>query len=143
MLPVILMADDDEDDILLIQEALRKCRVANRFHTVTDGEELMDFLKHRGRFSDPEKAPRPHIILLDLNMPKKDGRQVLREMKEDLELKPIPVVILTTSQVDKDIIEAYANGANSYITKPTTFEGLCDFIRRFSEYWFGSVTMPG
>jgi CheY-like chemotaxis protein len=139
---VILMADDDEDDVLLVREALERCNVINRFYTVADGEELMDFLKHRGKYTNPAETPRPHIILLDLNMPKKDGRQALREMREDSELKSIPVIILTTSQVENDILEAYATGANSYITKPATFDGMCDFVKKFSNYWFQSVTLP-
>ena len=103
----------------------------------------MDYLKHRGRFSDPAQAPRPGLILLDLNMPRKDGREALAEIKADPELRRIPVVVLTTSQAEEDIYSTYDLGVNSFITKPVTFEGLVKVMNTFSNYWFAIVRLPG
>ena len=138
----ILMADDDEDDCLLVSKAFEASRLANDLRFVADGEELMDYLKHRGRYADAETAPRPGLILLDLNMPRKDGREALKEIKEDAGLKEIPVVVLTTSKEDEDILRSYNLGANSYITKPVTFEGLCDVMKSLGKYWFEIVELP-
>jgi CheY-like chemotaxis protein len=138
----ILMADDDEDDCLLVSKAFEASRLANDLRFVADGEELMDYLKHRGRYADAETAPRPGLILLDLNMPRKDGREALKEIKEDAGLKDIPVVVLTTSKEDEDILRSYNLGANSYITKPVTFEGLCDVMKSLGKYWFEIVELP-
>jgi len=107
-----------------------------------DGEELMDYLCRRGKFSDPESAPRPGLILLDLNMPKKDGREALKEIKSDPDLKQIPIVVLTTSKADEDIYRSYNLGVNSYITKPVSFEGLVEVMKALSLYWFEIVRLP-
>ena len=138
----ILMADDDEDDCLLVSKAFEASRLANDLRFVADGEELMDYLKHRSRYADAETAPRPGLILLDLNMPRKDGREALKEIKEHAGLKEIPVVVLTTSKEDEDILRSYNLGANSYITKPVTFEGLCDVMKSLGKYWFEIVELP-
>jgi CheY-like chemotaxis protein len=136
------MADDDADDRMLAKDALDESRLANELHFVEDGEELMDYLHRRGGYAVPGAAPRPGIILLDLNMPKKDGREALREIKADPELRRIPVVVLTTSKADEDICRTYDVGANSYITKPVTFEGLVDVVRALGRYWFELVALP-
>jgi len=139
---IILMADDDEDDRFMAQEALLEARLTNDLHFVVDGEELMDYLCRRGKFSDPESAPRPGLILLDLNMPKKDGREALKEIKSDPDLKQIPIVVLTTSKADEDIYRSYNLGVNSYITKPVSFEGLVEVMKALSLYWFEIVRLP-
>ncbi|HEX8831540.1 MAG TPA: response regulator, partial [Longimicrobium sp.] len=131
----ILMADDDEDDRLLATEALAESRLSNELRCVEDGVELMDYLHRRGRYAPPASAPRPGLILLDLNMPRKDGREALREIKSDPLLRSIPVVVLTTSRADEDIARSYDLGANSYIAKPVTFEGLVDVVRALGRYW--------
>ncbi|MDQ3817539.1 MAG: response regulator [Acidobacteriota bacterium] len=138
----ILMADDDEDDRLLARQALEESRLANDFYVVEDGEELMDFLKRRGKYSDPSSSPRPGVILLDLNMPKKDGREALSEIKADPELRQIPVVILTTSKAEEDIFRSYDLGASSFITKPVSFEGLTQVMKGLGRYWFEIVYLP-
>lgn len=138
----ILLADDDPDDCLFAQEALAENRLANDLHIVGDGEELMDYLYHRGDYADPEKSPRPGLILLDLNMPKKDGWEVLQEIKGNPNLRQIPVVILTTSKAETDIFQSYDLGANSYITKPVTFEGLVEVMKTLGQYWFEIVDLP-
>lgn len=132
---VILMADDDEDDRLLTRDALVESRVANDLRFVEDGEALMDYLQRRGPYADPASSPRPGLILLDLNMPRKDGREALREIKADPELRRIPVVILTTSKAEEDVYRSYDVGANSYITKPVTFEGLIELMKTLGRYW--------
>ncbi len=138
----ILMADDDPDDCLLAREALAESRLANDLHFVSDGEELMDYLYQRGKYSVPGSAPRPGLILLDLNMPKKDGREVLKELKADPHLRQIPVLVLTTSQAEEDILRSYYLGANSYITKPVTFSSLIEVMQTLSKYWFEIVELP-
>ena len=139
----ILMADDDEDDCLLAREALAESRLAiSSLHFVQDGEQLMDYLYHRGRYSDLDLSPRPGLILLDLNMPKKDGREALRQIKTDATLRQIPVVILTTSKADEDICRSYDLGANSFITKPVTFSGLVEVMKSLGRYWFETVELP-
>ena len=140
---VILIADDDADDRMLAQEALEESRLANNVHFVEDGEELMDYLLRRGEYAESGAAPRPGLILLDLNMPRKDGREALREIKADPELRRIPVVVLTTSTAEEDILRTYDVGANSFITKPVTFEGLVELIRTLGHYWFQVVEIPG
>ena len=139
---VILMADDDADDRLLTQDAMTDARVINDLHFVTDGEELMEYLYRRGRYADAVSAPRPGLILLDLNMPKKDGREALKEIKDDPDLRRIPVVILTTSKAEEDIYRSYDLGANSFITKPVTFEGLIELMRVMGRYWIEFVELP-
>ena len=139
---VILLADDDEDDRLLTADALLASKLANDFKTVGDGEELMDYLYHRGKHAPPASSPRPGLVLLDLNMPRKDGREALREMKSDPALRSIPVVILTTSKTDEDIQNTYDLGANSFIVKPVTFDGLAEAMKVVTEYWFQIVHLP-
>src|SRR5919198_2950421 len=139
---VILMADDDADDRLLTQDAMTDARVINDLHFVTDGEELMEYLYQRGRYADEASAPRPGLILLDPNMPKKDGREALKEIKADPDLRRIPVVILTTSKAEEDIYRSYDLGANSVITKPVTFEGLVELMRVIGRYWIEFVELP-
>lgn len=138
----ILMADDDEDDRFMAKEALEEARLANDLHFVVDGVELMDYLHKRGKFSGNSSAPRPGLILLDLNMPRKDGREALREIKSDPDLKQIPIVVLTTSKADEDIYRSYNLGVNSYITKPVSFEGLVEVMKALSMYWFKIVQLP-
>src|SRR5688500_12364994 len=140
---VILMADDDEDDRLLAADALKEARLANPIYFVKDGEELMDYLHMRGEYSAGARpAPRPGLILLDLNMPRKDGREALGEIKADKNLRHIPMVILTTSRDEKDVFLGYDLGANSVIVKPVTFEGLVEVIKTLGVYWFEIVTLP-
>lgn len=138
----ILLADDDPDDRMLTQRALMKSRLANTLFMVEDGEELLDYLRRKGKYSDPEKSPRPGLILLDLNMPRKDGREALREIKSDPVLKRIPVVILTTSEAEQDVLRSYDLGVNAFVTKPVTFDGLATAIRRIGDFWFEIVKLP-
>ena len=116
-------------------------RLANDLRFVENGEDLMDYLRHQGKYSDTA-VPRPGLILLDLNMPRKDGRTVLKEIKSDPELRQIPVVVLTTSQADEDIYKSYDLGVNSYIVKPVTFEALVDILQTLEKYWFEIVELP-
>ncbi len=139
----ILMADDDADDRLMTKDAFEESRVANDLRFVEDGVELMDYLKRRGKYADPATSPRPGLILLDLNMPKKDGREALEEIKSDPALKNIRVVILTTSKAEADIYRTYNLSAASYITKPVTFEGLVEVIKTLGRYWLEIVELPG
>jgi CheY-like chemotaxis protein len=139
---VILLADDDEEDRMLAADAMHASRVANDLRFVEDGEELLDYLYKRGRFSAPDAAPSPGLILLDLNMPRKDGREALREIKADPDLRRIPVVVLTTSKAEEDIYRTYDLGANSFITKPVSFEGLVNVMRDIGRYWIEIVELP-
>ncbi|MAJ71026.1 MAG: response regulator [Alteromonadaceae bacterium TMED7] len=142
-LPVtILMADDDEDDRLLALDALKEGRVLNNLHCVEDGVELLEYLRREGKFADPTTSPRPSLILLDLNMPRMDGREALQHIKADPNLRSIPVVILTTSKEEEDMIRGYDLGAASYITKPVNFEGLVDLMRAIGRYWIEFVELP-
>jgi CheY-like chemotaxis protein len=139
----ILMADDDEEDRDLTRDALQDSRLANAMRFVVDGQDLMDYLRHDGRYRDPAvDAPRPGIILLDLNMPKKDGREALAEIKADESLRRIPVVVLTTSKDEEDVLRTYDLGVNSFITKPVTFAGLVEAMRTWTRYWFELVELP-
>ena len=138
----ILLADDDVDDRQLAREALAENRLKNELHEVGDGEELMDYLLRRGEYSDPRISPRPGLILLDLSMPKKDGREALAEIKGDPELRQIPVIVMTTSRADEDICRSYDLGASSFVTKPVTFTGLLDVMRGIERYWFEIVELP-
>jgi CheY-like chemotaxis protein len=138
----ILMAEDDEDDRLLTKEALEENRLINDLRFVEDGEELLDYLNRRGPYAERGQSPRPGLILLDLNLPRKDGREALQEIKGDPRLREIPVVILTTSKADEDIHRSYALGANSYITKPVTFAGMVELTRTLGRYWFELVELP-
>lgn len=139
---VILLADDDEDDRILTADALRVSKLANDLRTVSDGEELMDYLHHRGEYAPPASSPRPGLVLLDLNMPRKDGREALREMKADPGLRSIPVLVLTTSKAEEDIERTYNLGANSFIVKPVTFDDFVEAMRVATEYWFQVVQLP-
>ena len=138
----LLLAEDDPDDVLLIRDALTENRLANDLHHVEDGEELMDYLKRRGRFEDPATSPRPGLILLDLNMPRKDGREALAEIKQDADLRRIPVVALTTSRAEEDIVRSYDLGVSSFVTKPVTFSDFVDAMRTLGVYWFQLVELP-
>ena len=139
---VILMADDDEDDILLTQKALQKGKLLNTLYSVQDGEELLDYLFQRGAYSDPATSPRPGLVLLDLNMPKKDGREALKEIKSNADLRDIPIVVFTTSKAEEDIYRSYQLGVNSFITKPVTFESMIEVMQALGKYWFEVVTLP-
>lgn len=136
------MADDDDDDCLMAEEALREAKLLNPIRFVSNGEELLDYLYHRGDYSGPDSAPRPGLILLDLNMPRKDGREALQEIKKDPELKLIPIVVLTTSEAEEDIYRTYNLGVSSYITKPVAFEGLVEIMKNLASYWFNVVKLP-
>lgn len=138
----ILMADDDADDRQLTKEALEEGRLINDVRFVEHGEELMEYLRREGRYASPAEAPRPGLILLDLNMPRKDGRAVLEEIKKDPEFRTIPVVVLTTSKADEDVYKSYDLGVNSYIVKPVTFEALVDILQTLEKYWFEIVELP-
>jgi CheY-like chemotaxis protein len=139
---VILLADDDEEDRMLTAEALTESRVVNDFRFVEDGDELLDYLYHRGKYEHPASSPTPGLILLDLNMPRKDGREALREIKADPDLRRIPVIVLTTSKAEEDIYRTYDLGANSFITKPVSFEGLVTVMRDIGRYWIEIVELP-
>jgi CheY-like chemotaxis protein len=137
----ILMADDDADDRMLAADAMQESRLGNCFRFVEDGQELMDYLRRTGKYATAD-APRPGLILLDLNMPRKDGRQALEEIKSDPDLRRIPVVILTTSKTEEDVLRSYDLGANSFITKPVTFDRLVEIVRTLGRYWFTIVELP-
>jgi CheY-like chemotaxis protein len=139
----ILMADDDADDRQLTREALEDARLINDIRFVENGEELLEYLRRQGKWAAPADSPRPGLILLDLNMPRKDGRTVLKEIKQDPEFRTIPVVILTTSKSDEDVYRSYDLGVNSYIVKPVTFEALVDILQTLEKYWFEIVELPG
>lgn len=139
---VILMADDDADDRMLTRDALQESRVLNELRFVEDGEELMEYLTRTGKYENADDSPRPGLILLDLNMPKKDGREALKEIKSDPNLRRIPVVIMTTSKAEEDIFRSYDFGASSFITKPVTFDRLVELMRTLGEYWVEFVELP-
>lgn len=138
----ILMADDDADDRLLAEKALKAAHLDNSLNFVEDGEELMDYLLHRGKYTDASEYPTPGLILLDLNMPRKDGREALKEIKAHPLLHRIPVVVMTTSTGEQDILRSYDLGVNSYITKPVTFQGLVEAMQVMKQYWFQLVKLP-
>jgi CheY-like chemotaxis protein len=138
----ILMADDDEDDRRSVAKAWKNARATNPIHFVNDGEELIDYLHHRGKFADLPDWARPGLILLDLNMPKKDGREALREIKADPNLRQIPVVVLTTSKAEEDVYRTYDLGANSFITKPVTFTSMVELVQILGKYWIEIVETP-
>lgn len=139
---VILMADDDPDDRQLAREAFEENHLRNDLRFVEDGEELMDYLHQRGKYSEPGAAPVPGLILLDLNMPRKDGREALKELKADPKLRTIRVVVMTTSKAEEDVIRSYDLSAASYITKPVTFERLVEVVRTLGKYWLEIVELP-
>ena len=139
---VILYADDDPEDRMLAQDAFEESELPNPLHFVEDGEELLMFLYNQGAYRDKIKYPTPGLILLDLNMPKKDGWEVLKELKLHPKFKVIPVVVLTTSTMEEDISKTYDLGVSSYITKPVSFEGLVDIMKALGKYWFDVVALP-
>lgn len=138
----ILIADDDSEDVEMIRDALRESRLLNEIKCVRDGEELMAYLHHSKQFDSESGSPLPGLILLDLNMPKKDGREALAEIKLDPKLRQIPVVVLTTSQAEEDIFRTYDLGVNSFITKPVSFESLVKVMKALGQYWFEIVELP-
>lgn len=139
---IILMADDDADDRLLALDAMAESRVLNELHFVEDGVRLLNYLRGNGEYSDRKLYPMPGLILLDLNMPKMDGREALAELKADPKLRRIPVVILTTSKAEEDMVKGYDLGAASYITKPVTFDALVELMRTLGKYWVEFVELP-
>lgn len=139
---IILYADDDAEDRMLVKDAWEESRLANELHFVEDGEELLEYLRRQGRHAHLLGEPLPGLILLDLNMPRKDGREALQEIKADPRLRSIPVVVLTTSKAEEDILRAYDLGVNSFILKPVTFESLVDITKTLSRYWFEVVELP-
>jgi CheY-like chemotaxis protein len=139
---VILIADDDPEDRMLVKEALEESRLTNKIEFVENGEELVDYLQNKGKYADKEKCPTPGLILLDLNMPKKDGREALKEIKADPHLRVIPIVVLTTSKAEEDILKTYDLGVSSFITKPVTFSALVEVMKTVSKYWFEVVELP-
>lgn len=139
---VILVADDDAEDRMLIQEALEESRLKNQVQFVENGEELMDYLQNCGKYQSKTAYPTPGLILLDLNMPKKDGREALKEIKANDQLRLIPIVVLTTSKAEEDILRTYDLGVSSFITKPVTFSALVDVMKTVSKYWFEVVELP-
>lgn len=138
----ILIADDDAEDRMLVKDALEENRIVNNIHFVENGEDLLDYLFNKGNFTDKNKYPVPDIILLDLNMPRKDGREALKDIKADAALRIIPVVVLTTSKAEEDIIRSYDLGVSSFITKPVTFNSLVEIMKTLSRYWFEIVELP-
>ena len=138
----VLMADDDEDEYFLLEEGLKECHFACHLRRVPDGKELMDYLLRQGEYNDPEESPRPSFILLDLNLPGKDGRNLLIEIKSIPELKHIPVIIYTSSRDEEDIWQCYASGANSFISKPVGWDQLINTIMNLFFYWTRTVRLP-
>jgi CheY-like chemotaxis protein len=141
-IPVILLADDDADDRLLVRDSLAECNFPGQVHFVEDGEELMNYLTRQGKYADALAHPSPGLVLLDLNMPRKSGREALREIKSDPRFKRIPVVVFSTSQADADIAATYELGANAFVTKPTSYHALVNVMNAVKEYWFEVVRLP-
>ena len=138
----ILVADDDPDDRLLIEDALTETNLAKSLYFVENGEELMDYLLVQNKYNELSTCPRPDLILLDLNMPRKDGREALKEIKANLQLRSIPIVVLTTSKAEEDIFRTYELGVNSFISKPVSYEELVELVRKLGIYWFETVRLP-
>jgi CheY-like chemotaxis protein len=139
---IILYAEDDEEDRMLMQDAVKESRLTNELHFVEDGEELMEYLNRRGKYSELTNVPLPGLILLDLNMPRKDGREALKEIKANASLRRIPVIVLTTSKAEEDILRTYDLGVSGFIIKPVTFESLVDVIKALGKYWLEIVELP-
>jgi CheY-like chemotaxis protein len=135
----VLLVEDDAGDVLMTQEAFEHHKLRNQLHVVSDGVEALSFLRREGEFAD---APRPGLILLDLNLPRKDGREVLEEVKNDESLRSIPIVVLTTSQAEEDILRSYNLHANAYVAKPVDFERFIDVIRQIDDFFVSVVTLP-
>lgn len=138
---VILMADDDDDDFMLTEKALKESKLINTLCRVRDGEELLEYLRGEGQYKDT-LCERPGVILLDLNMPRKDGREALQEIKGDPNLRDIPIVVFTTSKAEEDVYKSYKLGVNSFITKPVTFDNLIQVMQTLGKYWFEIVELP-
>ncbi len=138
----ILLVEDDEDDITITKRALAKAKISNPLYVVRDGEEALEFLNHTGRYADPGQAPKPGLVLLDLNMPKLDGYDVLDRIKKDPDLQCIPVVVLTTSDEDADMLGCYDRGANTYITKPVDFNSFMQAVITIGTYWLFIASIP-
>ena len=138
----ILIADDDEEDRMLIRQAMLKNQVANPMHFVENGEEVLDYLHNRNQFSNNKDCPKPGLILLDLNMPKMDGREAIIEIKKEPALRSIPIVVLTTSGAEEDILRSYNLGVSSFITKPITFQGFIEVMKTLNQYWLEIVELP-
>jgi CheY-like chemotaxis protein len=139
---IVLVADDDDDDRMFTKEAFDENFVQHEMYFVKDGVELLDYLKRRNQFADPAISPRPSIILLDLNMPKMDGKEALKEIKTDPQLRSIPIVMLTTSRSEQDIVKTYDLGVNCFITKPVSFTAFVEVTRTLGHYWFNVVKLP-
>ena len=140
--PTILIADDDAEIRMLMAEALAPSASSKKLCFVENGQEVLDYLRQRGKFTPPEESPQPGLILLDLNMPYKDGREVLQEIKTDPDLRHISVVMMTASTTEEDIYANYKSGANSFIIKPRTFQDLTRIMNELVQYWFGIVELP-
>lgn len=138
----VLVAEDDPDDRMLLKDAWEESLVVNKLRFVEDGEELLDYLLHRGAYVDATLFPRPGLILLDLNMPKKDGREALQEIKTYPHLRAIPIVIMTTSKAEEDIVRTYDLGVSSFITKPAKLVALVEILRTLGRYWLEIVELP-
>jgi CheY-like chemotaxis protein len=138
----VLLADDDPDDRMLVEEAFAEIDSSYDLRFVDDGEELMDYLRHEGRFLEDTAAPKPALILLDLNMPKKDGREAASEIKADPALRQIPIVVLTTSTSEEDVHHTYGVGVNSFVSKPVTFDGMLALAREVSNFWIETIDLP-
>lgn len=139
---VILLADDDPADVMLTRRAFKNARLQNDLHVVNDGEELLEYLRRTGRYAPPVDAPFPDLVLLDLNMPRMDGREALVEIRRDPNLHALPIVVLTTSQQEADVLRTYDLGANSFISKPVNLEGLVRVVKALDNYWFQIVSLP-
>ncbi len=138
----VLIAEDDPEDRMLVREAWEESQMVNELRFVQDGEELLEYLNRSGPYASPAEAPRPGLILLDLNMPKKDGRDALNEIKSDPRLRQIPIIVLTSSKAEEDIVRTYDLGVNSYITKPVTFDQLVETLKTLGKYWIEIVELP-
>jgi CheY-like chemotaxis protein len=140
---IVIIAEDDPDDRLLIKDALREGGSENiEAHFVNDGAELLDYLYHRGDYERVEETPQPELVLLDINMPKKSGLEVLEEIKQDPALRTIPVVLLTTSRAPEYVARSYELGGSGFITKPGTYSELVDLMKNIEQYWFKTVQLP-
>ena len=135
----VLLAEDNPGDVMLTKKALEQGKLANNLHVATDGVEALQFLRQEGEYSD---EPRPDLVLLDLNMPRKDGQDVLKELKDDPDLRRIPVVVLTSSESEEDIAKSYELNANAYLTKPVDFDGFIEIVNRMENFWFKVVKLP-
>ena len=138
----ILLAEDDPDDIEITHRAFKKGNISNPLYIVRDGEEALEFLRNEGRYTDKKLAPRPGLILLDLNMPRVDGREVLKIVKNDSSLRRIPIIVMTTSKHEKDVLCSYDYGANTYITKPLNFNDFIEALQIVGKYWLGIAEIP-